>query len=273
MAQATDPCKLCLEKQATKKNSHIISKFLVESMLGVEGPRVGYLIDPNSKRGIGRKVQDSPKQDFILCPICEERIGMIERYASNYFHRQIRTENGTIAQPLIMPTHADAIPYVMVPELDDNKFRLFLYSLLWRASISDANCFRTLKLKKKDEEKLRDLLFNLLPVTRVAQEAGIVVNQAKHLPCLPFVLTTPERITSATQNLLGAFNLYDCDAMLFINEYVVIVYLNWDPSSNGAAQYNLPGSPLALGVVSEAFWEEQNKSVAKMLAKLHRRKG
>ena len=171
-----------------------------------------------------------------------------------------------------MPKHPDAIPYVMVPGLDDYKFRLFIYSLLWRASISDADSFRTLRLKQEDEEKLRDLLFNLLPVTKVAQESGIIVNQAKLLPCLPFVLTTPKRITSATQNFLRAFNLYERDAMLFINDYLLVIHLVWDASSNGAAQYNLPGSPLALSIVSEAFWGKQNKNIANMLAKLYRRK-
>lgn len=66
-----------LRKGSDEEEFAYYSKFLVESMLGTKGPRVGFLLDPSSNHGIGCKVQDSLKQHFILCPICEERISMI----------------------------------------------------------------------------------------------------------------------------------------------------------------------------------------------------
>ena len=40
-------------------------------------PRHALSIDKN---GTGKKVQDTPKEDFILCKTCEKRIEILETY-------------------------------------------------------------------------------------------------------------------------------------------------------------------------------------------------
>lgn len=38
-----------------------------------------------NRGGKERKIQDTPKEDNILCTFCEKRIGMLEAYFSNIY--------------------------------------------------------------------------------------------------------------------------------------------------------------------------------------------
>lgn len=63
---ADDICLLCGHEKATKKNSHIIPKFLGKSILGNEGSRKGFIID-SSKPHIKPKItQDSHASSSLL---------------------------------------------------------------------------------------------------------------------------------------------------------------------------------------------------------------
>src|SRR3989344_2220131 len=70
-------CNLCKSKLADKKNSHIIPKFLCTGLFESTTPRYSVMI---SKNGKSRKIQDTPKENHILCTTCEKRIEILETH-------------------------------------------------------------------------------------------------------------------------------------------------------------------------------------------------
>jgi len=86
----------------------------------------------------------------ILCSTCDNKIfGALETYDSQalYGGIDITIENGAI----------NSSKYIRVKGLDYSKFKLFLLSVLWRASISSLPVFQNVNLGKH-EQILRDKL-------------------------------------------------------------------------------------------------------------------
>lgn len=145
-------CKLCLIKIADKKNSHIIPKFMGKRLFESTSPRHGVKIDGN---GNLKKIQDSPKEDYIFCSSCEERFAKLEHYFSlklksihNYLNEKDKFKIHTIQNNIILECYK--IPF--------NTIKLFNYSLVWRASISNMHEFSSFKLNEFNEEILRTFL-------------------------------------------------------------------------------------------------------------------
>src|SRR5690625_1860216 len=81
MRNPNDLCLLCEENYATKQNSHILSKFISTGFLG-DSPRRGYELDSSTfSEGKKKVIQDSPKEDYILCDDCESYFGVLETIA------------------------------------------------------------------------------------------------------------------------------------------------------------------------------------------------
>ena len=86
----------------------------------------------------------------ILCSTCDnKKIGGLETYASQalYGGIELTIENGAI----------NSSKYIRVQGLDYSKFKLFLLSVLWRASISNLPVFQHVNLGKH-EQIIRDKL-------------------------------------------------------------------------------------------------------------------
>ena len=62
-------CFLCETNNAIKKNSHIFPKFITKSIFG-NGK--GYQIDVNNSDKQPRVIQDTPKEDYLICEKCEK---------------------------------------------------------------------------------------------------------------------------------------------------------------------------------------------------------
>jgi hypothetical protein len=79
MRQPTDICLICNQRQATQRNSHIIPKFFAKGIFEGTTPRHGMLL---TKQGPDRIVQDTIKESYLFCPVCEKSIGVLETYCS-----------------------------------------------------------------------------------------------------------------------------------------------------------------------------------------------
>ena len=74
-----DICLLCTERNAVKRNSHIVPKFFANSFLT---ENKGHKI---SNAGVKKNViQDSPKENYLLCEECEAFLGYVESSISPY---------------------------------------------------------------------------------------------------------------------------------------------------------------------------------------------
>lgn len=146
-------CNLCKTRPANKTNSHIIPKFLCKGLFEFTKPRHSITIGKNGK---SRKVQDTPKEDNILCDLCEKRIEIIE----THFAGVIKNINNFSS----LPNEFDFINGINQPQYIECKnihptlFKLFIYSLIWRASISSLVNFKKYKVPEIIEEELRVFL-------------------------------------------------------------------------------------------------------------------
>jgi hypothetical protein len=98
--------------------------------------------------------QSGEYEDDILCEDCDNRIiGSLENYASKVLYA------GQISVKQTNYKLQDGLEFAQVDGLDYKKFKLFLLSLLWRASISNKAFFQNVSLGPY-EEKIRQMIIN-----------------------------------------------------------------------------------------------------------------
>lgn len=146
-------CKLCLKAEADKRNSHIIPKFMGERLFEAKpNPTQGIQIDITGKR---RKIQSIPKENFIFCSNCEERFEKLE----TYFSRKLTSIHNYTNEKDKFKAHSHGVYSILeCLKVPYNALKLFNYTLVWRASISNHFLFEKYKLPEAYEEKLRRIL-------------------------------------------------------------------------------------------------------------------
>ena len=156
-------CKLCLEEKPLIKKSHIIPDFQYKEMFD-EKHRI-IRISQEEQRSFS--IPDGEYEPNILCADCDNvLIGGWESYASQIFYGG--TNPPIIAENFRKP---DGLEFLQVRGVDYEKFRLFLLSVVWRASISKRPFFANVSLGPH-EEKIRRILIDRNP------------GKANQYPCL-----------------------------------------------------------------------------------------
>ena len=157
-------CKLCKTKEANQTGSHLTSCFIVASQLGKRGQENGYLItsDPEQDYTINHEA-NLIKEDFILCGDCEKRLSFVEGYFSQEFTNKIDRPNYAPNFPILKTGSKFDSKYYNCNLINPVAFHLLIYSIIWRASISNKILFRGFKLDEKSEEDLRILIDLHLP--------------------------------------------------------------------------------------------------------------
>ncbi|MEK7560772.1 MAG: hypothetical protein AAB539_02335 [Patescibacteria group bacterium] len=140
-------CKLCLQEKNLCRESHIIPKFHYKFLYGQNH----HLVLLNSERKEDK--HNSEYEGNILCQLCEhETLGKLDNYAARLIDDLFTT------QRFFRSEQIDGRDFLVIennPEYDYQRLKLFLLSLLWRASISSRPFFQTIKLDHKIEEDIR----------------------------------------------------------------------------------------------------------------------
>lgn len=145
-------CNLCRIRAADKLNSHIIPKFMCKRLFENSKPRHTVML---TKKGKQIKLQDSSKENNILCTSCEKRLEILE----TYFGRIFIDLNGLQNAKQKYDFNIDHGQEVLIcHDLKPTLFKLFIFSLIWRSSISKLLVFETFNLKEDVEEELRVFL-------------------------------------------------------------------------------------------------------------------
>ncbi len=147
-------CRLCLRSGELLKRSHIIPDFLYQDIFDEKHRLVKFTtLTPNSKQSL----PNSEYESDILCRNCDnEIIGSLESYASQVlFGGKIKVSAKNFVKP-------DGLEFTQVTDLDYKRFKLFLLSVLWRASISSRNFFQKVNLGPY-EEVVRAMVFTRNP--------------------------------------------------------------------------------------------------------------
>lgn len=148
-------CKLCLEEKELIKESHLIPDFMYKFIKDVDNHMMSISGNQIEK---AKKVYTGEFESNILCKNCDNAIiGSYESYASKIINYQTKIEG--ISATKFVDENSN-LKHAEIKGLDYSKFKLFLLSLLWRASISSRDFFKNVKLDSKEEESLRQMLLN-----------------------------------------------------------------------------------------------------------------
>ncbi len=146
-------CKLCQKDKKLIRRSHIISDFLYKDLFDYKHRLYETLLTPDYQ--LESKLRQSGGYDKnILCGDCDNKIiGNLERYASLVLF------GGIDLSITHSPTKSES-RYFEVKGIDYRNFKLFLLSILWRASISTLPIFQNVDLKERQDDLRKRLLKN-----------------------------------------------------------------------------------------------------------------
>lgn len=138
------PCALCLQTKPLRK-SHILPEFLYSEDMYDEAHR---LLTKSATTEL--KARQKGYWERLLCADCETLISRWERYAADVFRNKVQVTGQPRGSVL------------MIEGIDYRKFKLFLLSILWRASVAKDPFFNQVQLGIY-EEKLRQMLLGEEP--------------------------------------------------------------------------------------------------------------
>jgi len=150
---ASNLCLLCNLRPSNKTKSHIIQKAVANKILLVDGKNEGYVFTTESKYSRKSPIQDSPKEDYILCTECEEYFSKLETYFSDKFYNKLWIP---VSQSGFIPIENGQDQSLLCKEINSSIFQLYLCSIFWRISICDFFG------KKEELNELRPILADYL---------------------------------------------------------------------------------------------------------------
>ena len=147
-------CLLCKSQKATKTNSHIVPKFIGKPILNSDEPNKAYVIDSSKPDKKPAVMQDSPKEDYILCPECEKYFEALETYIAEYYFKRILIDK--YSNDFNYRENKGGVEYAVCKDINTLAFRLFIISIFWRCSIASVEPFSNFKIE--EEDNLREIL-------------------------------------------------------------------------------------------------------------------
>jgi hypothetical protein len=165
-------CRLC-KQTALLCYSHIYPEWTYEEYYDEKHKYVSIPRDPT------RGESDAQKgiREYLLCRECEERFNVYETHAAQLV-RGIRAQ--------LLPN----VSRLEVPGCDYTKTKLFVMSVLWRASIATVDFFAPVNLGPR-EELLRRMLLEANPGE--PHEFGFMVRAFPKAPDARTMMHTPRR--------------------------------------------------------------------------------
>jgi hypothetical protein len=254
MRRQTDFCLLCQANLATKTNSHIYPKFLSTNFLGEKGkPRKGYEL--SSDKILDQKpkvIQDSPKEDYILCEECEAFFGVLEGIASDTFiDWQAKVDSGEFSLFNI----SDELDIVECKSANKKAIHLFIYSMFWRVSISSIDLFENVRIDQGFEDELRTILLSYKQTKRT--DCLHALSAKPNFKIFPTTIITAKSFSHKTPNMLFApfsFNPY----CIVVDRFSFMLFKTEDEIPKNCIKHfsNIKIDDCRMIVFSEKLWHD-----------------
>ena len=153
-------CKLCLTENVELISvSHIIPKFLHEDLKDLYGKY--NLISPDKFIKGRRQHLKKPFGAFydsdLLCEKCDNET--LSAYENSLSGMLIENQNNNSNEDIYFDDNK--IQFKIYKNIDYQKFKLGLLSILWRASISNTDFFKEVNLNSINSENLRLMLYKI----------------------------------------------------------------------------------------------------------------
>lgn len=209
-------CKLCLQEKELIKRSHLFPNFLYK---GIEDEKKRMFVVSSDSFKTPKTVQSGAYEEYILCSECDNNtLSKLERYANNYFYsKPYWLDNSDFEQI----TNVHGIQVIRCKNIAYDKFKLFLESLIWRASISSHALFADFKLTATQEETLRYSICSCEPLDE------------KDFACMMF---THQNREEAKADLVF-INSYKPEKISFyLNQFIYLFYINKADVNEGISE-------------------------------------
>lgn len=260
MRQSTDICLLCKTSKSSQKNSHLIPKFLGKGIFEGSNPKHGIQIQKNWKT---KKIQDITKEDYLLCPACEKGFSVFENYCSlrlerfneiRYYQNFKRFKNGEFE-------------FFECLNLNSNIFNLFIYSIVWRVSVSETFTYNKFKLPQESEDDLRELLHKYIKPNQ--KELMDVIDDFKLHPKHSHVIIRPNKKLRPPGSMLSAASLNETIHQLHLVDYLIFYILDKTKLSKGflPIDNNRPHESIRVGLMSPKQWQNLNYDLINKMMK------
>jgi hypothetical protein len=251
MRKPTDICLLCRTNSATQKRSHILPKFLSKNLFGHKTVKRGFEISSTHTLGKSPKiVQDSPKEDYILCPDCEMYFSILESISRDTF---INWKSKISSDNFTQKTLSSFLSIVYYASENKAAIRLFIYSIYWRTSISSHPLFQNINLVKDIEEELRQSLISY----KATKQSDFLTNanSTNLIKLFPIAIITADSFKSETSNVLFVpffNNVY----RLIVDKFSFLLFknLNEIPVDFFKSNSNFEINDCRIIVLSEKLW-------------------
>lgn len=252
-------CRLCRTNPAVQKNSHIFPKFLKKEYLKTD--KRFFLV--NSTIDNKMLQQDLPKEDNILCPICESRLQTIESNISLHLNNSYN-----IFKRIDYPIHKLLeYEYQYFNSCDPKIFTLFVYSLIWRAHISSLPLFKDFILPENCAEDLRKTLNITLPekISELSESLSSLTIQRWH-----YIFIKPQKREKMNHPIIYNDNIINKKmAYVFIFEYAIIFLVNRKTIPEKLQHYaNHKFKKVRLMILGNDLWNYNSLYAAKSIFKI-----
>lgn len=192
-------CKLCKQQKVLIKKSHIIPDFMYKGMFDENHKLV---VQPFRQGTIEkwqiRNPSDGEYEGGLLCDECDNRLlgHYYEDYASRIYSGEFKANENPIFTNCI---NQHGIGFIKCEQLNYHKYKLFLLSILWRASISTRAFFEEVRLEHSHEEEIRRMIFEK-DAGEVSKYPIFICSYAEN-PTFPKDLIAQPRLINATEDL------------------------------------------------------------------------
>src|SRR5690606_17582746 len=209
-----------------------------------DGKRKGYSIRDAKDYTYG---QDSPKEDYILCPLCEAAIGQLEANLANNLTKKIKNPSYSHEFPRM---NVGGFDKVLLPTIENKDLKQAILSMLFRAHITTLPEFSNCNLSDYQFALVRDNLcganYNDIPI---------------------IILTSFDQ--EYTKNIISTEVIGNQDIfLLFVNDYIYIIAFNTsDPVIQSFKPILLKEeNPPFLGIVLSHDWNQIRETFLKLIA-------
>ena len=245
-------CKLCLTNIADKKNSHIIPKFMCKGLFEATKPRHALAIN---RHGKGKKIQDTPKEDFILCTQCEKRIEVLETLFApiiNDIHQYKKFPKKFTLFQLVTQQ------YIVCNDVHPTLFKLFIYSIIWRASISNLFEYLPFNLATRDEERIRNFLNSSITVDK--SELIQNLDAINNIPLYHSCIIKPKEKSASSRGIFSICSMSDTAHILLLIDFAIFFYTDETSIGNVLINYSNKQNKKVIITLGETVpWLDLNK--------------
>lgn len=144
-------CKFCGEEKVLI-NAHIIPKCFFKPLRSYQPGEKPPTIYSLKNRRVRKQSQSGIYDKNLVCGDCDQIFGSYEAYANDIFIKKF--------EELVQSPPERSEKFFILQNIDFNKIRLFVLSILWKASNTRDKCFSQVRLGDKFEQKLKHAILN-----------------------------------------------------------------------------------------------------------------